>query len=133
MVSFVLMALSSFVGYAYGEDQPEAPVERKVCVINLKKDAAFLTSQLEETNCEAGDVLYFAETQLIGFTQHTTAMVSAQVCDFRYQVIPFSLQNTVSTICIFSGGVLQLGGSRDILKAGGFHKNPENLHKLIKD
>ena len=101
-------------------------------MINLKKDAAFLTSQLEETNCEAGDVLYFAETQLIGFTQHTTAMVSAQVCDFRYQVIPFSLQNTVSTICIFSGGVLQLGGSRVFLKQVAFTRTLKTFTHLLE-
>ena len=133
VISFVLMSLPSFVGSAYAEDQPEEPVEKKVCVINLNKDAAFLMPQLEETNCKAGDVLYFSETQLIGSTQHTTAMVSAQVCDFREQVIPFALQHSISTICIYSGDVLQLGGSRDILKLGGFHKKPENLHTFIKD
>jgi len=133
IISFGLMWLSAFVTSAYAEDQPGQTVERKVCVINLKKDAALLMSQLEASNCKAGDVLYLAEIQYIGMTQHTTGMVTAQVCDFREQVLPFSLQSAIATICIYSGNVLQLGGSKGILKSGGFHKKPENLHTLIKD
>ena len=118
---------------ALSDDHAKNVNDRKVCVINLKKNAGVMMSQLKETNCAAGDILYLSETQLIGMTQHTTAMVSAQVCDMAQPIIPFALQANLSTICTYSGQVIPLGGSRDILRLGGFHKDGEKLHTLIKD
>lgn len=129
LISFASVILSVMPVITFGE---EAGNDQKVCVVNLHKNGTQLVSQLKEMNCAKGDILYLSEVQKLGISQQTTALVASQVCDMNEQVKMIALQYALSSMCTYSGEVLPIGGSRDILKMGGLHKR-DDLHILIKD
>ena len=62
MKLILLICSMGIINAALSDDHAKNVNDRKVCVINLKKNAGVMMSQLKETNCAAGDILYLSET-----------------------------------------------------------------------
>jgi hypothetical protein len=111
----LLLVLITFLGYA-GQTSA-AETDERACALSLSKKRT-LESEIEKYNCQKGTPLYITELQILGLTPHSTFMAGTRVCDFSKTISVFGLKNHFTTMCIYSGKVLTMYGSKGLLKEG---------------